>query len=406
MKEINRLWTDRSRENHKELRKYLRYMLNDHLLFVVIFGIGGGAFYYQKWVHSLDGNFPVALMMALILGLAATISPIQTLLKEADQVFLIQIETKMNAYFHKGIWTSFLSQSYVLLILSAVLMPIYAQVKGNGFSFFFLLLLVLLLMKIWNLYIRWYVLKFQEMEYSRLDFWVRLALNAVLLFLLVDGAPIYLIGLIGVIYILLLAYFSKAAGKKLIKWDKLIRMEEQRMMAFYRTANLFTDVPKLKGEVKRRKWLDWLFQFSAYGRENSYWHLFFRTFIRNSEYFGLFIRLSVIGALLIFFSTNLYLIIGLAFLFVYLTGIQLIPLMGSQDHKLWIHIYPLKKEWKTKSFLKLMQYILSAEMILFFAAEAVKGEWTNSVILAAAGILFVIIFVRAYIPSRLKKMNH
>jgi ABC-2 type transport system permease protein len=80
--------------------------------------------------------------------------------------------------------------------------------------------------------------------------------------------------------------------------------------------------------------------------------------------------------------------------------------MGSQDHKLWIHIYPLKKEWKTKSFLKLMQYILSAEMILFLAAEAVKGEWANSVILAAAGILFVIIFVRAYIPSRLKKMNH
>ena len=41
-----------------------------------------------------------------------------------------------------------------------------------------------------------------------------------------------------------------------LKWDLLIAQEEKRMASFYRLANLFTDVPKLKDTVKRRKWLD------------------------------------------------------------------------------------------------------------------------------------------------------
>ena len=405
MKPINTLWTERIRANNQEIRKYLRYMLNDHLLFVLIFGIGGGAFYYQKWVAQLDESFPVGWMMALILGTALTISPVQTLLKEADQVFLIPLETKMKSYFQKGIWTSFFKQSYVLLILLAILMPIYVQVKGEGFQTFFYLFVPLLLLKIWNLFIHWFMLKFQEIEYGRLDYIVRFLLNVICLFFIIESASFWLIGFMGIICILLFVYFSATSGKKLIKWDKLIKLEEQRMMTFYRIANLFTDVPKLKGAVKRRKWLDFLLQLIPYSQKNSYQFLYARTFIRNTEYFGLYVRLTFIGGILLYFSHNLYVIIGLAILFLYLTGFQLIPLIGSQDNKIWIHIYPLKNEWKKKSFLWLMLLLIFLQTSIFFIVLVVNLNWRNSIFMLMSGIIFTLLFVNLYIPARLKKME-
>ena len=86
-----------------------------------------------------------------------------------------------------------------------------------------------------------------------------------------------------------------------LKWDLLISQEEKRMASFYRLANMFTDVPKLKDTVKRRKWLDIFINRIAFSRDKTYLYLFSRAFLRSSDYLGLFIRLTVIGALAIYF---------------------------------------------------------------------------------------------------------
>ncbi|PAF11597.1 hypothetical protein CHH61_26455, partial [Shouchella clausii] len=57
---------------------------------------------------------------------------------------------------------------------------------------------------------------------------------------------------------LLYLFFTMKSRDKGLKWEYLIDQEERRMTSFYRLANMFTDVPKLKDRVKRRKWLDWL----------------------------------------------------------------------------------------------------------------------------------------------------
>ena len=56
----------------------------------------------------------------------------------------------------------------------------------------------------------------------------------------------------------LICLLSKSNRNKGIKWEFLIEQDERRMTAFYRLANMFTDVPKLKNKVKRREWLDGL----------------------------------------------------------------------------------------------------------------------------------------------------
>jgi len=70
------------------------------------------------------------------------------------------------------------------------------------------------------------------------------------------------------------------------------------MMRLYRIANMFVDVPALKERVSRRKWLD--FVLSMIGEKRTYLYLYTRTFLRSGNYFGLYMRLLVIGG--VFFT--------------------------------------------------------------------------------------------------------
>ena len=51
----------------------------------------------------------------------------------------------------------------------------------------------------------------------------------------------------------LYVYYKQQTKEKGLKWEFLIEQDESRMTSFYRLANLFTDVPKLKNQVKTEK---------------------------------------------------------------------------------------------------------------------------------------------------------
>ncbi|WP_019721770.1 ABC transporter permease, partial [Heyndrickxia coagulans] len=265
MNEIDLLWKERFASYLKNLRRYTRYIFNDHLLFVLIFGLGAAAFYYSRWVKHLSPDFPVALVMGLLLGLFLAASPVYTLLKEADRVFLIPMEMRMRPFFKKAILFSFSIQAYLLLFVLAALMPMYAAVTGHGFGRFFGLLVLLLALKMWNLLLSWNVYKLPEPYAPVFDWIIRFALSAAFVFLVVNEASLFLVGILAAVMLGLFLYFYQLAQKRTLRWDALIEREQRRLMGFYRFANLFADVPELKGQVKRRKWLDPLLAGIRYG---------------------------------------------------------------------------------------------------------------------------------------------
>ena len=106
-----------------------------------------------------------------------------------------------------------------------------------------------------------------------------------------------------VILLGLYLYYKQQTKEKGLKWEYLIDQDERRMTSFYRLANLFTDVPKLKNRVKRRKWLDSLLVRIPFRQDQSFPFLFTRTFLRSGDYWGLFVRLTLIGAGAIYFLT-------------------------------------------------------------------------------------------------------
>jgi ABC-2 type transport system permease protein len=396
------LWKERFGTFAKETGSYLRYIFNGHLVIVVLFLLGTAAFYYQEWIQTLQPDFPAAWIIASILAAILTYSPVQTFLTEADKIFLLPLETRLADYFRKSIIFSLSLQSYLLLIMLAVLMPLHVKVHGADFKSFFILLIAIILIKLVNLLIRWHVQHYIESNVKLTDNIIRYSINMVLIYFIFSGAQLIFAGVPALILLLLYVYYKKQTKDKGLKWEQLIEDEERRMNAFYRVANLFTDVPKLRDRTKRRKWLDWLVNMMPYRQDLAFSHLYLRTFARAGDYFGLLVRLTVIGGAALYFLTYGPGQILLALLFMYLTGFQLLPLWNHHQNKLWVSLYPVAEQARNKSFASLLLGILIFQAAVFAGIVLFKGELVMGAIVLASGVAFAIFFVYFYSQKRLK----
>jgi ABC-2 type transport system permease protein len=395
-----KLWKERAGRRVKDLGSYLRYIFNGHLVIVMLFLIGTAAFYYQEWIKTLSSGFPSELIMAVVLGIFLTLSPVYNLLLEADQVFLLPLEIRLRGYFWRSGVISFIFQGYILLIVLAMLMPIYAHVNKAGYQVFLPFLIALFIIKVWNLAVSWRIQYFYSVNMT--DGMIRYILNIAFVYSLFKHVNLFILLFIVVamgIYFYLLHIKTRNQG---LKWDWLIDQEEKRMNSFYRFANLFTDVPKLKDTVKRRIWLDFLISRISFSQEKTYYYLFSRTFLRSGDYLGLFVRLTVIGILALYFISFGYGQVILAVLFLYLTGFQLLPLWHHHQNKLWLDLYPVEFKYKLAAFRSLLMIILTIQTILFAIFIFIKGEVMFGLLELFAGFGFSYFFVYFYSKTRLK----
>ncbi|MDR4945859.1 ABC transporter permease [Neobacillus cucumis] len=403
MFEEKKLWKDRAGGRMKDLGRYLRYIFNGHLVIVLLFLIGTAAFYYQEWLKTLPSSFPAEIILAIILGFFITYSPVYHFLLEADKVFLLPLEEKLKGYFLRSGMVSLIFQGYILLMALAVLMPLYAKVSGNGFRLFIPFLVVLLLIKGWNIAASWKIQFYVELAVHRWDYLVRYLINIVFLYLLFKQAHLFILLLIAVIMVFYYYSFHIKTTKMGLKWEQLIEGEEKRMAQFYRLANLFTDVPKVKDTVKRRRYLDLFISKIPFSQEKTYLYLFARTFLRSSDYLGLFVRLTVIGALAIYFISFGIGQLVLSLLFLYLTGFQLLPLWNHHQNKLWVDLYPVSQQDKANAYHFLLMIILVIQSLIFALMILIKGVWLDSLLVLGVGLVFSYLFVNVYSKIRLKK---
>ncbi|HEY4549290.1 MAG TPA: ABC transporter permease [Bacillus sp. (in: firmicutes)] len=396
------LWKERFGRTSKELSRYLRYIFNGHLVIVFVFLIGTAAYYYQEWLKTLQETFPSAIIMSVCIAILLTYSPIYTFMSEADRIFLLPLETKLSGYFRKSFLISFSLQVYLLLIGLAVLMPMYAAVNQGNFKRFFPFLIAILIVKVLNLLIRWHVQYYGEVHVLSIDSLIRFLVNLVFLYLLFSNAAIYLSIIAAALLFGLYVYYKQQTKDKGLKWEFLIEQDESRLTSFYRLANLFTDVPKLKNQVKRRKWLDSLLVRISFQQDNAFTYLFTRTFLRSGDYWGLFVRLSVIGAGAIYFLTFGIGQVIMAVVFIYLTGFQLLPLWKHHQYHSMLELYPLSESRKEFSFLSFLRKVLFSQSILFALVLFVKGEFAVACITLLVCIVFSLYFVSIYTKRKIK----
>ncbi|HDR6214412.1 ABC transporter permease EcsB [Bacillus cereus] len=398
------LWKERFRQFLKEVRTYSKYVFNDHLKFIFVFIIGAGAYYYQQWLQTLTTSFPTALVMAVLIGLVLTAGSIQTLLKEADLVYLLPVEEKLKPYFTKAFLFTFMIQLYIIAIVAAALAPLYfQQMKQTGAGYIWIVL-AFVIVKAWNLFVAWEKSFLTDQNIQRADWFIRFILNGLFVYFLVERTSVLFIGGIVLLMVLYLAIMHQMVKGKPLNWEYLISEEGKKMMLLYRIANMFVDVPALKERVARRKWLDFI--LSMIGEKRTYLYLYTRTFLRSGNYFGLYVRLLALGGVILYFIPFLYGRFIVSLIFLYLIGYQLLTLWKHHRMKIWLDLYPVGGEEKKKDFLTLLNAILITGSVIFTIIFALATkDFMMTGILLIVSILFSIGFVYQYGAKRIERLN-
>ncbi|MED3272442.1 ABC transporter permease EcsB [Bacillus thuringiensis] len=398
------LWKERFRHFLKEVRIYSKYVFNDHLKFIFVFIIGAGAYYYQQWLQTLTSSFPTALVMAVLIGLVLTAGSIQTLLKEADLVYLLPVEEKLKPYFTKAFLFTFMIQLYIITIVAAALAPLYfQQMKQTGAGYIWIVL-AFVIVKAWNLFVAWEKSFLTDQNIQRADWFIRFILNGLFVYFLVERTSVLVISGIVLLMVLYLAIMHQMVKGKPLNWEYLISEEGKKMMLLYRIANMFVDVPALKERVSRRKWLDFI--LSIIGEKRTYLYLYTRTFLRSGNYFGLYVRLLALGGVILYFIPFLYGRFIVSFIFLYLIGYQLLTLWKHHRMKIWLDLYPVKVDEKKKDFLTLLNAILIIGSVIFTVIFALATkDFMMTGILLVVSIVFSIGFVYQYGAKRIERLN-
>ena len=396
---MNNLWKKRLNLYLKRMIKYYRYVFNDHFVIALLFLLGGISYTYSNFIKSLnvDLSYPWAKPVVIIVLLVMLqFGKVGTLIDEPDKVFLLPQEKGMREYLMKAQKRAWVSNSVIQIVVWIVLLPfIYYGVHLNLVESIILLLsqVALKVAQVNLFFIRAFEAKYQAGKYS-------LILNYVVPLI------VYMLGLYASIYFALgitvglILYLKSLPKNKIIQWNYLIDVEKLRLMRKYSFFNLFTDVPQVKKKAKRRKYLDWLIPKF----KNVYGYLFIRAIIRNGEYSGLYIRLTVIEFIVLLFIPKFWLSLVIGMLFIYLIGFQMLPLYKYFDDNVFVHLYPLEINSKGKEF----KSILLALLIInaFLATIAVYIAIQN-LLLSGAFLALVlvesILFVYGYANLRLEK---
>ena len=362
---MNNFFQLRLAKHQKKMMKYLRYVLNDHFVLVCLFLFGGVGFYYSNWLKTLTTPFQMGgIILTIFWFICLFFGKFATFTQAADLVFLLPKEKEMHQYLQRAFLYSSLFPSLFLGLACGFSMPLVVVTTGKPFSFYFVYLLILWGLKSSQLQIK--RVELFRIEEKKLMVWKASWYLSTLLILLLTVYGWLWLGLLAMLIQLnIYFWFLWKNMTYRLDWEKMIQKEEQRLHQIYQFINLFTDVPEITSKVKRRRYLDPLLQHTKKTKDNTYYYLYVRRFIRGSDFSGLFLRLVLIGSILIAGIEDVYFITAIGALFIYLIGFQVIPLYNQFRYMTLVQLYPITEKQKEVALQKLLLNLLLIAASLF-----------------------------------------
>lgn len=394
-------------KHQKRMFKYLKYVMNDHFILICMVGLGGFGYYYSEYLKNLTPAVSwVPIVVGLVWFISLFVGRLSTLMQEADAVFLIPKERAMTTYLKRGLNYSTIFPTIAISLIVGVTFPLVAITKSVDFSMTLFIIASLLALKYADLWI--------QLESLYLDSGQNVTTHRIIWTLGAIGSlfcSLYVSFYVGVavafvISIVLVMLSKKTLESSQLNWEKSIQVERKRMKRLYSFFNLFTDVPGLSSDVRRRKYLDGLLNRIKKTSENTYLYLYARVVARGSEYSSLTIRLILVGMVLLFFTKSFWLMAILGSLFIYLLGFQLIPIYHAFDYMLMTQLYPISYKLKHNSVLFIIRSVIGIMTLIFSLVVVVALP--NKLDGIKLALVFVMVFVLlswSYLPMKLKKME-
>ncbi len=399
---MNEIWNRRLKKYQSMLLRYSKYILNDHFVLALLFFAGGIGLAYSNFVKNLPQKafWWEQPILIIILFLLLYVGKLASLLEEADKIFLLPKDYQMKDYLKLVLKHSTLVSCATQLICMLVLAPFILRGLHWSFGMWGILLVVQCLLKLSCLILVATSAYDTKAKQVLQQFCFRLTL------LIVLAVGLYLNLILSLLLSLILVvvtnyFFNKASQQHVFKWNDVVVYEKGRLMTLYRFINMFTDVPQIVGQTKRRKIFDFLLRGTS---GNIYLFLYSRSFIRQSSFSGLFLRLLFLASIIIFFSPNYLFSLLIACLFLYLIGIQLFGLYLTFEDNVFTHIYPVDESQQSFAFRKLLRKILLLAWIILNVIAVAKPLFKVEYLLIpviSLGEIYLItgIFLRNYIKK-------
>ncbi|SEO69952.1 ABC-2 type transport system permease protein [Amphibacillus marinus] len=393
------LFTNRISAHLKESVRYLQYIFNGHIAIACTFLIAVGAIYYQQFLANMSPDFPAIWLISLVFAGVSLYNPIQNLLKEADLVFLLPAERKLQGYFNATLMYSFLTQLYLLALVAAMSAPLFrASQSDQNFSF---IVFIFVFLKVWHFLTSWWVLRIRDKYYRNAERWTRFILQLLLFYFLMQG-QLMVAALLTLALFSLIIFLYSYSHRHALPWDLLIEKDYRRLQAFYRLASLFTDVPQFKSTVKKRRLLVMsLTKMIAFRQNNVYTYLLRITFARAGDYLGIYLRLMLVGGLALYYIQHLTLAMLVTILFLYLTALQLLGLWYHHRTTLWLDLYPAPKQLRERALIVWVEQLLLVQLFFYLVLTLLSGEVFTVIAVGIIGLVFIFGFTRLYIKNKI-----
>ena len=388
MNNLREVWSKRFVFYINELQKYMKFIVSGHLAIVIVFAIGALGYTYSGWLNTAPKDFPAYLVVAFILSILVTLSTPVTLLKNADSVYFLPLETKLGEYLRLALRWTYFSSIVVTLAAYVVAIPLLTRVAGSTREEIIALLIFLLVLKYWSIHTEF---NFRWAANGRGvwgDRFLRFLLVLVALYFLLNGSYLFVI-LVAIVQFIYTMAWVKKKKEVPFPFEHFIVVEQSRMMRFYRFANYFTDVPHIRGATKRRKWLDVFYKLARYGQKNTQLYLVMRTFIRTNDFFYLWLRLTglaIIGAIFIPFPI-VSIIFAAALSFATVIQIKH-ALLSGYEFRMDL-LFPIEKDARKQSVARLIRILQFIQAVAVLIGVLIQGGNSPITYLVPVAVLVV-----------------
>src|SRR5690606_20785649 len=108
--------------------------------------------------------------------------------------------------------------------------------------------------------------------------------------------------------------------------------------------------------------------------------------------FNMYVRLIIIGGLVIIFIPNSWLKIAFAILFMYMANFQMVTLFYHYRTSIWLDLYPIRDGLKEDAFIKWLVQLTFVQTIIFAGLFLIWLDIAGLILTFAAGCLFNYLF--------------
>lgn len=298
----------------EEVVKYSRYVANGGLLFTLYFTLIYGAFVYNQFLNGLDTSFPSEWVVALAFLVLPLGHRPRTLIREADQVFLLPELGSIRSYMNGVRLFNVVFASIRALVLMLVLLPLLVRTLELTSAEVFALVFASILLSV--------VGRLAKLEGIRFVGVASAVASGGLMFL---GMP--LLTPLPALAALVFLHMKRYERIPLLEW---LVLEQTSKAQFNRIVSWFVDLPEMREEVKERKLVVKMIERSVLARADAARYMYGLRIARSKDSLDLIIRLSLVAVLVMWLAGGWY--VGIVVpLFVGLTALQLVPLFKRLD---------------------------------------------------------------------------